>query len=128
MTGASPSSTEHSKPVRFTIIFHPCFILSFFHLSIHPSVYPPSVSLLSVHSFIGSSVFYSFFLFIYPFFLVFHSSFYPRLLHPIFPVPSSSPRDVTLMSVDHHPTWMSMSWQPPKAANGLITGGCMHHE
>jgi neogenin len=36
--------------------------------------------------------------------------------------PSTAPRDLTVVSVDGRPSWVSLSWQPPRQSNGLITG------
>lgn len=38
-------------------------------------------------------------------------------------VPSSPPRDLTIVPVEKNPTQVNLNWQPPKQANGLITGG-----
>lgn len=37
-------------------------------------------------------------------------------------VPSSPVRDLTFVPVEGNPTQMNLNWQPPKQANGLITG------
>ena len=36
--------------------------------------------------------------------------------------PSTSPRDLTVRSVDERPTSVILHWQPPKTSNGPITG------
>ncbi|KAG7210321.1 hypothetical protein KM043_011860 [Ampulex compressa] len=36
--------------------------------------------------------------------------------------PSSSPRDLVIQGVEGHPTTVLLRWQPPKQANGPITG------
>lgn len=36
--------------------------------------------------------------------------------------PSSPPRDLTVQSVQDHPTAVMLHWQPPKQPNGPITG------
>lgn len=37
-------------------------------------------------------------------------------------IPSSAPRDLTVVPVEKNPTYVNLNWQPPKQANGLITG------
>ncbi|EEB12791.1 Neogenin precursor, putative [Pediculus humanus corporis] len=37
-------------------------------------------------------------------------------------IPSSAPRDLTVVPVEKNPTHVNLNWQPPKQANGLITG------
>uniref|UniRef100_A0A0A9YF81 Fibronectin type-III domain-containing protein n=1 Tax=Lygus hesperus TaxID=30085 RepID=A0A0A9YF81_LYGHE len=37
-------------------------------------------------------------------------------------LPSSPPRDVTVMNLENNPGTVSLSWQPPKIPNGLIVG------
>ena len=39
-----------------------------------------------------------------------------------FVVPASSVRDLTPISLDGRPTWISLNWQPPRQTNGQITG------
>ena len=36
--------------------------------------------------------------------------------------PSSSPRDLTSTGVESKPTWVMLSWQPPRHINGHVTG------
>lgn len=36
--------------------------------------------------------------------------------------PSSPPRDLTVVPVEKNPTHVNLNWQPPKQANGIITG------
>ncbi|KAK6631106.1 hypothetical protein RUM43_014202 [Polyplax serrata] len=37
-------------------------------------------------------------------------------------IPSSAPRDLTVVPVEKNPTHVNLNWQPPKQANGQITG------
>lgn len=37
-------------------------------------------------------------------------------------VPSSSPKDVTVVSKENKPRTIIVNWQPPSEANGKITG------
>lgn len=37
-------------------------------------------------------------------------------------VPSSSPKDVTVVSKENKPRTIIINWQPPSEANGKITG------
>lgn len=41
--------------------------------------------------------------------------------HPV-SVPSSSPKDVTVVSKENKPRTIIINWQPPSEANGKITG------
>lgn len=36
--------------------------------------------------------------------------------------PATAPRDVTPVAVEQTPSWVSLSWQPPRQTNGQITG------
>lgn len=36
--------------------------------------------------------------------------------------PASAPRDLTVVSKEGDPSLVSLNWQPPKLANGLISG------
>ncbi|KAF6207020.1 hypothetical protein GE061_018258, partial [Apolygus lucorum] len=38
-------------------------------------------------------------------------------------LPSSPPRDVTVMNLENNPGTVSLSWQPPKIPNGLVVDG-----
>ena len=44
----------------------------------------------------------------------------------VYAEPSTSPRDVTPAAVDKQPTSVSLHWQPPRQANGQLTGQCIH--
>lgn len=37
-------------------------------------------------------------------------------------VPSTPPRDLTVVPVPDNPTMVNLNWQPPKTPNGQITG------
>lgn len=39
------------------------------------------------------------------------------------PVPTSPPKDVTVVSKEGKPRTIIVNWQPPSEANGKITGG-----
>ena len=40
----------------------------------------------------------------------------------LFSAPSSAPRDLTSTGVESKPTWVMLSWQPPRHINGHVTG------
>ena len=44
----------------------------------------------------------------------------------VFVAPASAPRDLTPVGVPKNPTAVTLSWQPPRQANGLITGNPFH--
>lgn len=37
-------------------------------------------------------------------------------------VPSTSPRDLTVVHLEENPSAIMLNWQPPKTANGPVTG------
>lgn len=45
-----------------------------------------------------------------------------KLTHCLFLAPATAPRDVTSVAVELLPSWVSLSWQPPRQTNGQITG------
>lgn len=42
--------------------------------------------------------------------------------------PASAPRDLTVVSKEGDPSLVSLNWQPPKLANGLISGEFLFFE
>ena len=40
----------------------------------------------------------------------------------VFIAPNTAPRDLTPVAKPGEPTWVVLSWQPPRQANGRVTG------